>query len=526
MPRPLFTARSMISGWAFEMGGLSGSRGRARRARLSGLAIALAATAALLLALLTGGRHDGDSRTGAPGAVPVSVLIDTHRPGRQVPGRFLGLSFEAAALAQIARYADRGNLVTLLRSLGPGVLRFGGVSADTQVAWTDPATPRPAWARRVIDARDLRSLGRLAARSGWKVLLTVGLVHFEPAAAAREVAAAKAALGSRLAAIEVGNEPDAYGQHGFRPLPWTFARYSAEVSVYRRAIARAVHGIRIAGPGVSGSKVYLTWGPGEAHAQRPALLTGHHYPLGCHQIPPPSIERLLSAETRSLERQSLERFTSVSRSSSIRFRMDELGSVSCGGTHGISDAFASTLWATGYMLQAMASGVAGVNFQGNPANCMGYSPVCAGSPELLGGGVLGAQPGWYALLLATKLIGARPLPTTLVSRTQPNILVRAFMSASGRLRVAIVDDEPPGSPSAALRLRVGRRYATAALLTLTAPSPTATTGVRLGGGAVAKDGSWSEPARTPQIPRRQGAISLTVAPSSAALLTMVPATAP
>ncbi|HWX95397.1 MAG TPA: hypothetical protein VNZ01_00980, partial [Solirubrobacteraceae bacterium] len=398
----------MFSGSAFEVSGRRGADGLARRTRLVALALALATLAGVLLALLSGRRDDGDSQARAASSAPVSVAIDARHPGRQVRGRFLGLSFEAAALAQIARYGERGNLVALLRSLGPGVLRFGGVSADTQVAWTDRATPRPPWASRVIDAGDLRRLGRLASRTGWKVLLTVGLLHYDPAAAAREVAAAAAALGHRLVAIEVGNEPDAYAQHGYRPLPWTYPQYNAEVSMYRRAIAKAVHGIRFAGPGVSGSRIFATWGPGEATAQRPSLLTGHHYPLGCHQTPPPSIGRLLSAQTRSLEGQSLERFMSVSRARSIRFRMDELGSVSCGGTHGISDAFASTLWATGYIVQAMAKGLAGVNFEGNPAYCLGYSPVCAGSPERLAAGVLRAQPVWYALLVGRKLVGARP----------------------------------------------------------------------------------------------------------------------
>ena len=515
----------MTSGPAFEVGARRAATGLARHARQAVLAIAAAALAALLLGLLTGRRDDADSQARDAGPAPVSVLIDTRHPGRQVRGRFLGLSFEAAALPQIARYAERGNLVKLLRSLGPGVLRFGGVSADTQVAWSDRRTPPPAWASSTIDARDLRRLGRLAARTGWKILLTVGLVHFEPAAAAREVAAAKAALGGHLAAIEVGNEPDAYAKHDRRPLPWTYANYSAEVSIYRRAIARAARGIRFAGPGVSGSQIFTAWGPREARAQRPALLTGHHYPLGCHQTPAPSIDRLLSPETRNLEGLSLERYMSVSRRSSIRFRMDELGSVSCGGMHGISDAFASALWATGYIAQAMSTGVAGVNFQGNPANCTGYSPLCAGSPGRLAAGILGAQPGWYALLLARGLIGARPLPTTLLPPAQPNVLARAFMSGSGRLRVLILDAEPPGSPPVALRLRVGRRYRRAAVLALTAPSPAATTGVRLGGRAVARDGSWSAPATIPQTPARHGAISITVAPSSAALLSMVAANA-
>jgi hypothetical protein len=510
----------MISGSISEAGAGRGSGWIARRASLAALALAVAALAAALPGLLSGGAEDGDSEASSAASVPASVLIDTAHPGRQVRGRFLGLSFEAAALAQIATYGERGNLAALLRSLGPGVLRFGGVSADTQVAWTDRRTPPPPWARRVIGPRDLRGLARLAAHSGWKVLLTVGLAHYEPGRAAREVSAARAALGAHLAGVEVGNEPDAYSQHGLRPLTWNYPQYSAEVSAYRRAIARVAHGVRLAGPGVSGSKIFANWGRGEASSQRPALLTGHHYPLGCHQLPPPSVERLLSLETRKLEGQSLDRFMAVSRSSSIRFRMDELGSVSCGGTEGISNAFASSLWATGYIVQAMAKGLVGVNFQGNPANCFGYSPICAPSARRLSTGVLEAQPAWYALLLARKLIGARPLPTKLVSLSRPNVLVRSFRSGDGALRVVVVDYEHPGSPATALRLRVGRSYPRGAVLALTAPSPTATSGVRLGGQAVARDGSWREPSKTPLVARRGGVVSLTVTPSSAALLTL------
>jgi hypothetical protein len=510
----------MISGSISEASAGRGSGRIARRAPLAALALAVAALAAALPGLLSGGADDGDSEASSAASVPVSVLIDTTHARRQVRGRFLGLSFEASALTQIATYGERGNLVALLRSLGPGVLRFGGVSADTQVAWTDRHTPPPAWARRVIGPRDLRRLARLAARSGWKVLLTVGLAHYEPDAAAREVAAARAALGAHLAGIEVGNEPDAYGQHGVRPLPWTYAQYSVEVSAYRRAIARVAHGVRLAGPGVSGSKIFASWGRGEASSQRPALLTGHHYPLGCHQLPPPSVERLLSLETRELEGQSLDRFMAVARSSSIRFRMDELGSVSCGGTEGISNAFASSLWASGYIVQAMAKGLAGVNFQGNPANCFGYSPICAPSATRLSTGALIAQPSWYALLLAHELIGARPLPTKLISPSQSNILVRAFRSGHGALRVVVVDYEQPGAPAAALRLRVGPRYVRGAVLALTAPSPTATSGVRLGGRAVAGDGTWREPSKTPLVTGRSGVVSLTVTPSSAVLLTL------
>ena len=139
-----------------------------------------------------------------PLPLPVELQLNTLAPGRPVPASFLGLSFEAQALAQLAPLGERGDLVHLLRSLGPGLLRFGGITADENVAWTDAATPRPEWATSTIGPAQMQQLGVLARRSGWGVLLTVGMAHFEPQAAAREVAAAHAALGRLLVAVEIG----------------------------------------------------------------------------------------------------------------------------------------------------------------------------------------------------------------------------------------------------------------------------------------------------------------------------------
>ena len=78
-----------------------------------------------------------------PQPVSVSVRVDPRHPGTAIPPRYLGLSFEASDLASVAGYGRRGDLVAFLRSLGPGLLRFGGVSADTRVGWADAATAKP-----------------------------------------------------------------------------------------------------------------------------------------------------------------------------------------------------------------------------------------------------------------------------------------------------------------------------------------------------------------------------------------------
>jgi hypothetical protein len=467
------------------------------------------------------------ARVAKRGAVParliaVSVSVDRAHPGAQVAPGFLGLSFEMSSLPQFARDSGAGDLVMMLRSLGAGVLRFGGVTADERVAWSDGGTARPAWAPEVLDAADLSGLGALAANSGWHVLLTVGLGHYEPEQAAREAASAKAALGSSLQAIELGNEPDSYARHGLRPEPWGVVQYDEQLAAYRGAIEAAAPGIPLAGPDVSGSSAFEKWGPSEVVNQRPIMLTGHHYPLGCGQVPAPSITELLSAKVRALEVGSLRRYMTIAELGETPFRLDETNSVSCGGEPGISNTFASALWAVSYLTEAMGVGVAGINFQGNPTNCGGYTPLCALTPEDLAMGTFEPQPEWYALLLAKELIGDRPVETFIRSPPQTNLQVATFLAEDGSLQFVIIDDDLPGARSLSVRLRVGRAFAGASVLSLTGPSPTALTGVELGGRAVASDGSWSEPSRLPYAANRDGSITVRIKPSSAALVTVSP----
>jgi hypothetical protein len=481
--------------------------------------------AALGLALACAARAEAAKpRPIPPRSIPVTVTFDSRHPLAPVPQDFLGLSFELASLPQVAGYAASGNLVALLRSLGPGVLRFGGVSADTRAAWTDRATPLPGWATNAVHAADFRALANLAAESGWHVVLTVGLGHFEPEAAARAVAAAKSALGGWLEAIEVGNEPNAWALHGLRSEPWTFVQYDAQVAAYRSAIEAVAPGIPLAGPDTSGSSAFESWGLGEVINQRPALLTGHHYAMRCNQQPAPTIARLLSPPTRQLEEASLLRYGSIAQQGETPFRLDETNNISCGGLAGISNTFASALWAVGYLTRAMTLGVVGVNLHGIPSNCGGYAPVCAPTAEDLAAGVLRVQPEWYGLLLIRALVGDRPLPTIATSTAQPNVQVTAMLAGDGRLHLVIVDDDPPGARALAVHVRVGHSFGAASMLSLTAPSPGAVSGVRLGGRSASPDGSWTAPRRLPRAANEHGVINVPIKPSSAALLTVTPRT--
>ena len=88
------------------------------------------------------------------------------------------------------------------------------------------------------------------------------------------------------------------------------------------------------------------------------------------------------------------------------------------------------------------------------------------------------------------------------------------------LRFVVVDADPPGSPPAALRLHIGTTFTAASVLTLQAASPADTFGVYLGGHSVAGDGSWESPHSVPLVAPQGGVVAVTVAPSSAALVTV------
>src|SRR5271154_5474802 len=116
---------------------LGASGGRLHRHPALSLAVAATLLACLLSAILAPA-STADARVAPSKAGTVAVSIDESAPGAPVPMNFLGLSYEVKYLPQVASFAQTGDLVSLLRSLGTGVLRFGGVTADTQVAWLDP----------------------------------------------------------------------------------------------------------------------------------------------------------------------------------------------------------------------------------------------------------------------------------------------------------------------------------------------------------------------------------------------------
>ena len=451
--------------------------------------------------------------------LPLAVDVGTRALGPPVPPDFLGLSYEIRDIAQVGNFAQGGNLVGFLRSLGTGILRFGGATADTRSAWSADGT-QPPWATAVVRPADLDAIAKLSALSRWRVLLTVNLGHFDPTAAQQETSYAALAMGSNLAGVEFGNEPDALARpDGLRALPWTFNEYRPQVDAYRAAISAVAPTVPYVGPDQASGRSGLGWLVDDAMLERPALLTAHYYPLAWCVGYLPTLADLLSPRMHAAEARMLPRIAAVARRHRIPLRIDETNDISCGGEPGVSNTFSSALWATDFLARTMTLGIAGINFHGHLGNPTGYSPLVAANDALLRAGTLQAQPEWYAMLLAKLLLGDRPLALS-VRPGGLDVPTYAFASADGRLHLVVVNDRPPGSRPLLVRAHVGAAYRTGVALALTAPSLSSTTGVTLGGAAVQAHGGWGPAGRLPAVRVAHGVAQFAIAPASAVLVSL------
>jgi hypothetical protein len=419
--------------------------------------------------------------------------------------------------------ASHGNLATMLRSLGRGVLRFGGVSADARTAWS-PTGARPAWARSTFTRADLAAVGRLARATGWRVLLTLGLGHPDVRLATSEARAARAELGSSLAGLELGNEPDAYVGKHLRAPGWTFAGYVRQFRIYRHTLARAVPGVPIVGPDASSGVAPLGWVREAARTLHPPLLTDHFYPSSsCGYTP--RLGDLVAASTRVTERGRLNSVSAVSTAARTPVRIDETNNVSCGGQPGVSNAFVSALWAVGYIAEAVDSRVVGLNFHNQLRLPKSYTPIALAtraSPRAgrLRAARLRAAPEWYALLLGSMLRAGRPLRTRVSGDAA--LVATALRRPDGRLQLVLDNLAGPHAGPVVVHLHVGPRYGSGSILRLTGPSLAARGDVRLGGRSVSRAGRWALPRRLPRVSGRAGRLAVQLAPYSAALVTLDP----
>ncbi|MHB1569406.1 MAG: glycosyl hydrolase family 79 C-terminal domain-containing protein [Solirubrobacteraceae bacterium] len=194
-----------------------------------------------------------------------------------------------------------------------------------------------------------------------------------------------------------------------------------------------------------------------------------------------------------------------------------MNGVSCGGTRGVSNSFASALWMLDALFELARAGVSGVNVHTVPGTIN----------EVLGPQVVGGQwqmrvhPEFYGMMMFAQAAPAGSRLLGIRSPAPPGIKVWATRAPGGQLHVVVIDKRARGATT--LRLKISGARGAGSLERLTAPGLGATGGVTLGGqsfGAATATGELAGPAQAQVIAPAGGVYTVRVAAASAAMLTI------
>jgi hypothetical protein len=198
-------------------------------------------------------------------------------------------------------------------------------------------------------------------------------------------------------------------------------------------------------------------------------------------------------------------------------RVDEMNGISCGGTSGVSDTFASALWMLDTLFEMARTGVSGVNIQTVPNTVQEVL-----GPELVKGAWrMRVRPEYYGMMMFAQAAPAGSRLLKLGSADPDGVKVWATRGPDGAIHVVVINKRLSGSES--LRLRIAGAHAAAAVEQLRAPSIHATGGVTLGGqtfGPVTATGVLAGPAAHPTVTPAGGTYAVTVPAASATMLTI------
>jgi hypothetical protein len=400
-----------------------------------------------------------------------------------VPSNFIGLGYEMSSVATIGLLsAANHSYVELIKGLGPqGVLRVGGIVAN-YTRYIAHGTIMAERKDTVITRASLEQFSAFLRKIGWTTIWSVNFAQGSIDDAVEEARAVASLLGSRLLALEIGNEVEDYkgGEKPFRKPPYTYETYRAEYNQWRAAILKAVPGISFAAPDTASNVEWVERMADDAKGDV-QLLTTHYYRNGQTHG---TAEQLLLPDSRLKD--TLIRLRTSSRQRGIPWRMCETNSFSGGGRPGVSDTFIGALWTLDFMLLLAQYGCAGVNIE-TGVNQLGfvssYSPI-----QDDGKGMNTAGVPYYGMLAFATALAGRPqvLPVDIDAR---GVNLTAYVLGSdGKAGSAVIVNRDSSSDAHLSIAELGLGHVVA--LRLLAPSPDSTSGVTFGGAAVTPEGQW------------------------------------
>lgn len=411
--------------------------------------------------------NDGGLTYSASQPLPVLVSLLANASIGETPigtiaPNFMGLSHEPNTVLTIMGDSDTGqnnvyrqlltNLITY--GSGPVNVRIGGNSADTSGEQT-AATLKPI--KQVAESGKAR----------FTLAVNLGADNVNLAVDQAKTFVGQMPPGS-LTAIEIGNEPDEYYRNGLRPSSYTIQDYYADFNTWASSITPFLpSGIKLAGPSwaflgtLSNTAAFQS-----QFADDLALFSTHCYGESPQDLP--TTLYFLSEKAAKSVPSQVASSVATTHANGIIFRLNETGPVSDGGVAGVSNSFASALWAIDTMFEFANVGVDGVDWSANPGDL--NNPFVFNVSKVNGinnFSLKSVTPIYYGFLVLELALGdgAQMLPVTL--DTPANLKAWATIPNGRAPRITLINKD------VALTGNVGIEmpgYSKATILRLAAPS--------------------------------------------------------
>ncbi len=471
----------------------------------------------------------------------VAASVDLTHPGLTIPSSFSGFSLEHGDVLNFTGKTSttiNPVFVQLLNNIGnfnngAPILRVGGNSSDS--SWWNPnGLPKPRGIIYDITAIDFSSLEASLSKTGSQLILGLNLGQNNPSIAVDEAKAALSNLApGRILSLEIGNEPDQYMYNGVRPSSYNFNQYLSEFSNYSGTLKNSFSTMPPLAAVAFTTSVYgwMQYFPTfvSNQSQMVNLTTYHRYPLSaCSWSKPgsstyPTISNLLSDQASLNTAQAIATFVRQSQQYGKSLLLSEINSVSCGGTNGVSNSFASALWGADVMFNLSSVGVRSAQFHGGSGGYYGpfsFSAVKNSSGQYVYTATV--NPLYYGMLLFAQAASNHSQLLPVSAQTSGNVKVWATMDSKNVVRVLAINKDINASGNAKIQLSSPR--SNGSLVRLTAPSASATTGVTLGGQTFdgTTDGKPVGAQVNTSVTPTNGIYTFSLPATSAALLTINP----
>jgi len=453
--------------------------------------------------------------------VQATLSIESGTKALKIPANYMGLSYESGQLAYPDFFSPQNTaLIEIFRTLSPaGVLRLGGnLSEFTLWSETEPtAAPEPGGLvgpdpghreprTFTITPGAIRNLKGFLDATGWSCIYGLNLGGGTLEQALAEGACVARTLGRSLLCVQFGNEADLFRHHDQGERPWSYQEFIAKWKTFRAAFKEKLPQVAVAGPDTAYKQDWVKQFSLDV-PRDVMLLTSHYYVGGPPANPAMNIAALMKPGARfdSSCREALD----SAKAAGLPFRMAEGNSCYNAGKPGVSDTFASALWAGDFCLQMASMGCVGVNLHGG-ANGY-YSPIVG---SLTSG--FSVRPEYYGLMLAQQFAGRTLLHTTLDAKGA-NLTAYAASAGDGKALVAIFNKDAQDA-EVVIADRPGR-LTKGTVVRLAAAAVDSKTGVTFQGAEVSSEGNY-HPQAGELMPILQGKLTVRVPAYSAVLVRM------